>query len=417
MKTIIRVNNISKRYQIREKLPYYSLRDEIVKTIANPLKFFNRKNKEYIWALNSVSFKVNEGEVLGIIGQNGAGKSTLLKILSQITPPTKGEIRLRGRVASLLEVGTGVHPELTGRENIYLSGAILGMKRSEIKKKFNDIVDFSGVEKFIDTPVKHYSSGMQVRLGFSVAAHLETDILLVDEVLAVGDAEFQKKCLGKMDSVRKQGRTILFVSHNLATITSLCQRVVLLKGGKVVNEGKPEAVVTSYLTYGQGLLAEVECSDKFANKYLKLVKIRAHDNSNALGSFDIRRPIGIDIEYKINNIKVKTIANIQIKNSSGVLLFNSHENTSSGSTNGSGTYRSTCWIPGNFLAEGLFLVRVTLTTIKNRQMEEIDYSDAISFTVYDLGQAGAVKEPRATDYPGLLRPKLKWTRTKLKNLS
>jgi len=233
MKPIIQVKSISKRYRIRERLPYYSLRDEIVNTLRNPLKLVKRNNREFIWALKNVSFNAREGEVLGIIGPNGAGKSTLLKILSRITPPTKGEIRLRGRVASLLEVGTGVHPELTGRENIYLSGAILGMRRSEIKKKFDEIVDFSGVEKFIDTPVKHYSSGMQVRLGFSVAAHLEADILLVDEVLAVGDTEFQKKCLGKMDFARREGRTILFVSHNLLSVEKLCKKTILIDRGGI----------------------------------------------------------------------------------------------------------------------------------------------------------------------------------------
>src|SRR3989338_8619449 len=234
MKPIIQVKSISKRYRIRERLPYYSLRDEIVNTLRNPLKLVKRNNREFIWALKNVSFNAREGEVLGIIGPNGAGKSTLLKILSRITPPTKGEIRLRGRVASLLEVGTGVHPELTGRENIYLNGTILGMKRREIKKKFDEIVAFAEIEKFLDTPVKRYSSGMYVRLAFAVAAHLEPEILLVDEVLAVGDAQFQKKCLGKMEDVANEGRTILFVSHNMAAVKSLCSRTILLDKGKIV---------------------------------------------------------------------------------------------------------------------------------------------------------------------------------------
>lgn len=251
--TIIEVQNLSKRYQIGEKVPYKALRDEIAKLVAAPFRKLKnssdaRKQNEYIWALKDVSFTVKRGEIVGIIGRNGAGKTTLLKVLSRITEPTSGQAIMRGRVSSLLEVGTGFHPELTGRENIYLNGAILGMRKSEIDRKFDEIVAFAEVEKFIDTPVKRYSSGMYVRLAFAVAAHLEPEILLVDEVLAVGDFAFQKKCLGKMGDVAKEGRTVLFVSHNMAATQNLCQRAILLDLGRIKMEGKVMDVVNKYVS-------------------------------------------------------------------------------------------------------------------------------------------------------------------------
>ena len=255
---IIEVENISKRYQIgANKEKYLSIRDEMVKSVRRVVSgvagMFSQNqqeasdNEQDFWALKDVSFNVQEGEAVGIIGRNGAGKSTLLKILSQITPPTTGKITCRGRIASLLEVGTGFHPELTGRENIYLNGTILGMSRNEVARKFDEIVAFSEVEKFLDTPVKRYSSGMYVRLAFAVAAHLEPEILIVDEVLAVGDAQFQKKCLGKMGEVAKGGRTVLFVSHNMAAVKVLCGKGIVLQEGKMVFSGEIEKCVDKYL--------------------------------------------------------------------------------------------------------------------------------------------------------------------------
>jgi len=242
MKPILEIQNISKKYKISHLAGgYLSLRERMLSIFK-----FEREQSEEFLALNDVSFDVAHGESLGIIGRNGAGKSTLLKILSKITPPTKGKIISRGRVASLLEVGTGFHPELTGRENIFFNGSLLGMKRKEIENKFEEIVDFSGTEKFLDTPLKHYSSGMQLRLAFSVAAFLEPGILIIDEVLAVGDAEFQKKCLGKMEDVSKSGRTILFVSHNLAAVENLCSNAILLDQGKIVAHGQVDGVVRKY---------------------------------------------------------------------------------------------------------------------------------------------------------------------------
>jgi lipopolysaccharide transport system ATP-binding protein len=259
MTPVISVRGLGKRYMLsHERNGYVALRDVITYTLFHPFRLLKTKKaergerrrgaREDFWALRDVSFDTNKGEVIGIIGKNGAGKSTLLKILTGITPPTEGEARLTGKIASLLEVGTGFHPELSGRENIYLNGAILGMKRKEIAKKFDEIVAFAGIEQFLDTPVKYYSSGMYVRLAFSVAAHLEPEILIVDEVLAVGDAEFQKKCLGKMEEVTKQdGRTILFVSHNMAAVERLCKKTVLLEHGKIKMFGDTKEVVHAYL--------------------------------------------------------------------------------------------------------------------------------------------------------------------------
>jgi len=249
MATMIEVQNLAKRYRLGGQDKYYStLREQILRGLVWPFRRKARADDDHIWALRDVSFEVNEGEVVGIIGRNGAGKSTLLKILSRVTRPTEGRARLFGRSGSLLEVGTGFHAELTGRENIYLSGSILGMRRSEITKKFDEIVAFSEIQKFLDTPVKHYSSGMYVRLGFSIAAHLEPEILIVDEVLAVGDAAFQKKCLGKMSEVAKGGRTVLFVSHDMAAVGTLCQRLLLIDSGHMVVDGPPAEVIAKYLS-------------------------------------------------------------------------------------------------------------------------------------------------------------------------
>ncbi len=258
---IIKVNNLSKRYRIgAAEKGYKTFREAIVEGISAPVrnlarlqsltKFKDGQEEDVIWALKDVSFEVNEGEVLGIIGRNGAGKTTLLKILSRITEPTSGFAEIHGRVSSLLEVGTGFHPELTGRENIFLNGAILGMRKKEIERKFDEVVDFSGVEKFIDTPLKRYSSGMQVRLAFSVAAHLEPEILLIDEVLAVGDAEFQKKCLRKMGDVAQGGRTVLFVSHNMAAIENLCPRTIMLEEGRLIKDGATKETIATYMAQG-----------------------------------------------------------------------------------------------------------------------------------------------------------------------
>lgn len=254
MQPIIEVQNLSKKYRFGFRQPYYSFRDVLIGFVQKPFNLFKRKKikknglaDDEFWALHDVSFSIHAGEVIGIIGRNGAGKTTLLKLLSRITPPTKGKIILRGRVASLLEVGTGFHPELTGRENIYLNGAILGMTRYEVKKKFEEIVNFAEVSKFLDTPVKHYSSGMYMRLAFAVAANLDCEILMVDEVLAIGDAQFQQKCLGKIEDMSKAGRTVLFVSHNMSAVKKLCTKGILLREGKASDLLKIDDLVEDYL--------------------------------------------------------------------------------------------------------------------------------------------------------------------------
>lgn len=283
----IHVEHLSKQYHIGQKAPYMTFREAITNAAAAPLKRIIRgaqssDEQGKFWALKDVSFDVEKGEVVGIIGRNGAGKSTLLKILSKVTEPTEGFAKIYGRVGSLLEVGTGFHPELTGRENVYLSGAILGMKRSEIESKFDDIIKFAETEKFLDTPLKHYSSGMQVRLGFSVAAHLEPEILIVDEVLAVGDAAFQKKCLGKMGSVAKEGRTILFVSHQMNAVEKLCNRGLLLENGKVAYDSDNiHSVIHKYQCSSdqQTLVTEwVNTGERFNNPYFKPIRFYIGDN-------------------------------------------------------------------------------------------------------------------------------------------
>lgn len=244
MKPILEIQGLSKKYRISHQAGgYLSLREKVLST----MRFEKKHRQEDFWALQDVSFTVHPGESIGIIGRNGAGKSTLLKVLSKITPPTNGRIISRGRIASLLEVGTGFHPELTGRENVFFNGSLLGMKRKEIESKFDEIVDFSGIEKFLDTPLKHYSSGMQLRLAFAVAAFLEPEILIIDEVLAVGDAEFQKKCIGKMEDVSKSGRTILFVSHNMTAVQNLCKRAILLRNGLIENIGDSHEIIVQHL--------------------------------------------------------------------------------------------------------------------------------------------------------------------------
>lgn len=325
MQPIIEAHNIGKKFRIFHKdMPYLSLRDNIVSYIKNPVRLFRHHTEEF-WALKDVSFEVMPGESVGIIGKNGAGKSTLLKILSRITPPSTGKIILRGRVASLLEVGTGFHPELTGRENVFFNGAILGMKRSEIKQKFDEIVAFAGVEKFIDTPLKHYSSGMQLRLAFAVAAFLEAEILVVDEVLAVGDAEFQKKCLGKMEDVAKnEGRTVLFVSHNMGTIRSFCKKGLYLEKGNTQGLEPIEKAVNKYLQINEKInkttLNEEEIH--LSNKEAKILAVsildtKSHQSKN---SFTIHDDILIRIRYYVNTSKPVMVSFVLV-NESGVKVM------------------------------------------------------------------------------------------------
>ncbi|MDP9047713.1 MAG: ABC transporter ATP-binding protein [Bacteroidota bacterium] len=325
--SIITVENLGKCYQIKHegKQGYSMLRDEISKRIKGVFTKNTDPNRkiEDFWALKNVSFEIKEGEAVGIIGRNGAGKSTLLKLLSRITEPTTGRITLHGRVASLLEVGTGFHPELTGRENIYLNGAILGMSRNEITAKFDEIVDFSGVEQFLDTPVKRYSSGMYVRLAFAVAANLEQEILIIDEVLAVGDTEFQKKCLGKMDDVsKKEGRTVIFVSHQLGTISQLCNRSILLKAGQVAKQGDTNDVINAYLSGGNDgstYIADYE-KVKYKTAYIAQQRLVGEDG-NSLSQITNHDAIILEISIVIAKWDAGLELSISLQNKSKGRIF------------------------------------------------------------------------------------------------
>lgn len=405
MKSIIEIKKISKQYRIKERSDYYALRDVIMENLKNPFLAFKKKDQVF-WALKNISLDIKPGEIIGIIGKNGAGKSTLLKILSRITPPSSGEIVLKGRVASLLEVGTGFHPELTGRENIFLNGTILGMTRKEINEKFNDIVNFAEIEKFLDTPVKHYSSGMYMRLAFSVAAHLEPDILIVDEVLAVGDAEFQKKCLGKMKDVSQQGRTILFVSHNLAAISNLCKRTILLDQGRIVKDGDTNDVISYYLNIKN-------IDSKFKNnitykKNLRLINLSIKDsNGNIQKSYSINKPFIIEINVGLQKEKLSLTTNLQVSNSQGVVLLNSQLDKSDkwrSTYLKKGKFKISCKIPQNIFGEGIYHARVSLYLQNDGEIYEFDFPNALVFNLHDLSVNSS-----ANHYYGLIKPKLDWS--------
>ena len=375
--TVIKVEGLSKKYRLGSptKYKYKALRDVITGIFTAPFQGrVKRKEKDFIWALKNMSFEVKRGEVVGIIGRNGAGKTTLLKILSRITPPTEGYARIRGRVGSLLEVGTGFHPELTGRENIYLSGAILGMKKREIDKKFDEIVDFSELEKFLDTPVKFYSSGMFVRLAFAVAAHLEPEILLVDEVLAVGDAAFQKKCLGKMGDVAKEGRTVLFVSHNMGAIQNLCERAILLDLGRIRADGSTESVIRRYLESFQDNVSQDLSSrkDRRGRGRVRFTRIYFEDGKgNPVDQGVSGQPLIIVLEYEcadsrpLRNCRIS----VAVHDSVGQVLFNcSSELTNKEVINLPPKGKIRCVIPQLPLSQSRYLVSPFFEV--NREIED-----------------------------------------------
>jgi lipopolysaccharide transport system ATP-binding protein len=420
----IRIEGISKEYRIGGKQERYkTLRDTLTDALLSPLRRVGKLLRgqatgaaeldEAIWALRDVSFEVKPGEVVGIIGRNGAGKSTLLKILSRITEPTEGYAEIHGRVGSLLEVGTGFHPELTGRENVYLNGAILGMRRAEIERKFDEIVAFAEVEKFIDTPVKHYSSGMYLRLAFAVAAHLEPEVLLVDEVLAVGDMAFQRKCLNKMESVGQQGRAVLFVSHNMPAITRLCERTILLDAGHVLHDGPSHRVVTTYLNSGLGTTAVREwphLRQAPGNEVVRLcaVRVRAEDGRIA-DAVDIRRPVGIEMEYEVLTSGYTLCPCLTLHNEEGVLVFCAFDLDPEWRQRlrPAGRYVSTGWVPGNLLAEGTMIVGPAMRTMAPNILHFHEL-DAVAFQVIDSLEGDSARGDWAQPLPGVVRPLLKW---------
>lgn len=415
----IRTEGLSKRYRLGQQgAPNAQLLSEL---FSNAIRRLGRHREASgrpteFWALRDVSFEVAAGAAVGVIGRNGAGKSTLLKILSRITEPTTGTAELHGRVASLLEVGTGFHPELSGAENIYLSGAVLGMRREEIRRKFEEIVDFSGVEEqFLDTPVKRYSSGMQVRLGFAVAAHLEPEILLIDEVLAVGDAKFQAKCLGKIEEMGETGRTVIFVSHNMPAILRLCSRAILLDHGRVVTNGPTHEAVRMYLESDLGRSSErrwVDPSRAPGDDVARLKSIRVLPVGGGSGEeIDIRQPIDIEVEYWRGNVgALRPSANLAFYNDEGVCLFISND-WEGGEVRAvpdrPHVVRSTCRIPGNFLAEGRMIVTVAVSTFNPAVAHAIE-RDAVAFQIVDRSEGDGVRGKSTNEWPGVVRPMLDW---------
>ncbi len=397
---IISIKNIGKKYNItHQRGGYIALRDVLTNIFKNPFKFAKHKakqiagleTKEEFWALKDINFEVQKGEVIGIIGANGAGKSTLLKILSQITPPTTGEIKINGRVGSLLEVGTGFHPELTGRENIMLNGAILGMEKNEIIKKFDAIVEFAGIEKFLDTPVKYYSSGMYVRLAFSVAAHMEPDILIVDEVLAVGDAEFQKKCLGKMEEVtKKEGRTILFVSHNMAAIERLCSKCILLKGGKIIKIGQPKEITDYYLNNYQKINSVTTFQKKDNRPFGQINKVSIlNENNEPTSRIPINEKFFIEAEYEIYEPIKKKMLFFHFYSQGDFLLV-----SSAGDKNGQyldydkGKYKTKISIPPFLFQVGIIYFNLILNNVSDGR-SSIDTVQNLNFEILDRNNPGS----------------------------
>lgn len=429
----IKVEDVSKLYRIGiSDADNDSLISSMAAFIKSPVKNFRKyrslynftKNelqsssenaqKDILWALRDVSFKVQQGEVLGIVGKNGAGKSTLLKVLTRITPPTKGKVTINGRVSSLLEVGTGFHQELTGRENVYLNGTVLGMKKAEIDRKFEEIVEFSGVEQFLDTPVKRYSSGMSVRLAFAVAAHLEPEILIIDEVLAVGDAAFQRKCINKMQDVGKEGRTVLFVSHNMPAVSSLCTKALLINKGQLIEQGKTHDIISKYLNSEHGPSAykewtETEKAPAGSIASLKSVKV-TNRKQEVAGTIDVTKDIGLEMTFEVTKSGHTLLPHFYVFTDEGTVLFATLDQDPewNGKRRPKGIYKSTAWIPGNLLADGRYFVTCCLVA---RDSGEVQFYEKqiISFLVTDNMGEGTARGDWGGDLDGSIRPLLPWT--------
>lgn len=415
------VDQISKKYQIGGTTDsHQTLRDIIASSLFAPFKRVGKLLKgdvstaarlnETLWALEDISFKIKQGETVGIIGNNGAGKSTLLKILSRITEPTRGEATIYGRLGSLLEVGTGFHPELSGRENIFLNGAILGMRHLEIVKKFDEIVAFAEIKKFLDTPIKHYSSGMYIRLAFSVAAHLEPEILIVDEVLAVGDVRFQKKCLGKMEDVAKSGRTVLFVSHNMSAVRSLCARGIYLANGKLKKDGPIKEVIHDYLSG----FNSTDKGSKFwktnerpGNSGYQMVSIEImNSQEQSIDRVNLSEDFFVKLTYEVKTEGTQACFSLSFMSDDGTCVFSSLNNQEKhfyGTPLKKGIYTSVCHIPGNMLNDGRFFI--TLVGLSGNWSDPFTADRAVSFEATD---DGVLKRDYFGGYGGYIRPKLQW---------
>jgi lipopolysaccharide transport system ATP-binding protein len=413
LSTVIKVENVSKQYRlgsvgtgslihdvnralyrIRGKQdPYLQMGEENDRSVKG--------NSDYVWALKDINFEIKKGEVTGIIGKNGAGKSTLLKILSRTTSPTTGSIKLKGKVASLLEVGTGFHPELSGRENIFLNGAILGMHTREIKQKFDEIVDFSGVEKYIDTPVKRYSSGMYIRLAFAVSAHLEPDILIVDEVLAVGDVEFQKKCLGKMKDVSsKDGRTILFVSHNMTAIKNICETTIFMKNGKFVSSGNAAQIIQQYLSFetkNTSKMISEDVSSAPGNEYIRVRRIEVVPRQEKNKPITVHTPVNIEIDFWnfVDDKEINLSLHLNTMNYECVFNVGTRPRYLK-----KGMHHATCEIPGDFLNDGFYTIR--LMFIEDRSKTLFEIADAVNIEVHEEREETGWHGK----WPGFVRPNL-----------
>lgn len=416
LKPIIKATNVAKQYRLGgAQNSFVTLRETLAEAVRSPLKRLRvDRSAPTVMALRDVSFDIGPGEVLGIIGRNGAGKSTLLKVLARITEPSAGRVELHGRVASLLEVGTGFHPELTGRENIYLNGALLGMARTEIQRKFDEIVAFSEIEDFLETPVKRYSSGMYLKLAFAVAAHLDPEILLVDEVLAVGDARFQRKCLDKMENVRQAGRTVIFVSHNMPAITRLCPRTILLENGSISFDGPSHQAVSMYLGSGTRTNAAREWKDISnapGNEIVRLraVRVRSQDGQ-ICESVDIRCPVGIEMEFDVLQGGHVLVPGYHFINQEGVCAFvaSEYENKWRRRPRPVGSFISTAWIPGNFLSEGPLIITATMATMEPFRAHFFE-RDVVAFQVIDSLDGDSARGDYAGPMPGFIRPLLNWT--------
>lgn len=421
MSTVIRVEHLSKKYLIvhQKQAGENSLRDALANSasrlfdkLRHPLVApKNDPTREEFWALQDLSFDIMQGDRVGIIGRNGAGKSTLLKILSRITEPTSGKVTIAGRVASLLEVGTGFHPELSGRENIYLNGAILGMSKSEITKKFDEIVAFAEVEKFLDTPVKRYSSGMYVRLAFAVAAHLEPEILIVDEVLAVGDAQFQKKCLGKMQDAGQDGKTVLFVSHNMLAVSALCNKAIVLENGHLALEATPDSAIKRYLD-GDASERRASVEWKFAdapgNETVRLTRIASlNERGDESSFFGIQEPIHIQLEYTMSCKQRLPIApQIRVFDEVKTCIFVSYKPQAWVNEIGNSTYMSLCVIPGHFMNNKKYFIDVYFTTPYTKEIH-LHVENIITFEIND-----SKRDSNFGVIPGAVRPELQWVTKK-----